>query len=278
MMRASAVTPTPPAPPPPAPAPPTPPPLEAVDAHPNEHVLSGLRVWFAVFVLWMTALAVVFHLAFGRYEAGSDGVMWAWVLAGMAFYLSLCNTLIPLPTAWIILLAASEELLLFESPWLRIGLVAGVGALATAVANLNEYHVLGFLCGPRLSRRIRRTRIYAWGARWFNVSPFQTLTLVAFVPIPIDAVRWLAILRRYSRWRLAAAYLLGRTPRYALLAGLSVAARLTTWQIVLIQVAIVALLAARLVWTATGRLLRRSESAAATGQTLTVEQAVDQTR
>ena len=229
---------------------------------PREAELPGLRAWFVAFVLWMVALAAIFRIWFAAYEAGDDGAMRIWVLAGMCFYLSLCNIFLPLPTAWIILLAASEQLMLFHSPWLRIGVVAALGSLATTTANLNEYHVLSFLFNGRIGERIRRTRIYSWGARWFNVSPFQALALVAFVPIPIDAVRWLAILRRYPRARFALAYLSGRTPRYALMAGLSVVARLTTWQIILIQAAIIVVLASRLLWALLWRALGRGGASA----------------
>jgi hypothetical protein len=246
-------------------APPQPPESAALAAQPAladiapvpeaEAELPGLRAWFAGFVAWMVLLAVVFRLGFAAYEAGADDALRIWALAGTCFYLSLCNGFLPLPTAWIILLAASDGLMLFPSPWTRIAVVALLSAGATTIANLNEYHALSFLLRARLGARVKRSRIYAWGLRWFDVSPFQTLALIAFVPVPIDAVRWLAILRRYSRWRFAGAYFAGRVGRYALLAGLSVVASLTTWQIILIQAAIIVLLASRLLLTAGRRLL-----------------------
>ncbi|MBU0638149.1 MAG: hypothetical protein KKB50_04730 [Planctomycetes bacterium] len=215
-----------------------------------EWPLPKARLWFVFFTAWMTALAVVAQATFMQYEAGDLLAMRVWLLALMCFYLSLCNVLLPLPTAWIVLLAASEELMVFDAAWLRVAGVAVLGAVATAVANLNEYHVLAYLFKFGLGRRVRRTRVYRWAVHWFELSPFRTLVLMAFLPIPIDAVRWLAVLRRYSRVRYGLAYLIGRTPRYALLAGLSVAAQLTTWQIIIIQVAIVLILAARLSWSA----------------------------
>jgi membrane protein YqaA with SNARE-associated domain len=224
-----------------------------------EPELPGLRWWFVGFVAWMVLLAVAFRAAFAAYETGADDALRIWALAALCFYLSLCNLFLPLPTAWVILLAASHELMLFPAPWERITVVTLLGAAATTIANLNEYHVLSFLLGARLSRRLKRSRLYEWGQRWFDVSPFQTLTLIAFIPVPIDAVRWLAILRRYSRWRFAGAYFLGRAGRYALLAGLSVVATLTPRQIAWIQVAIILVLASRLLLTGVRRLLRRRE-------------------
>jgi len=222
-------------------------------AVPGVPVLHGLRPWFGAYLVWLAGLFAVALLMFARYEAGDTGAMVVWLLALAGFYISLCNTLLPLPTSWIFLLLASEEVMLFDSAVLRIAVVALLGATTTMMANLNEYHVLGYFFRDRLGNRIRRTHTYRWLARWFDVAPFQTLTLIAFIPIPVDFVRWLAILRRYPRWRFAAAYWLGRAPRYALLAGVAVVLRLGTLEIVLIQVGIVAVLGARLVWTAVRR-------------------------
>ena len=214
-----------------------------------EHSLPGFRAWFLFFVLWMTGWALAAVWLLRRGEAGDPLALRAWLLALMCFYLSLCNALLPLPTAWIVLLAAADEYALIASGWPRVLLVAGLATVGTVVANLNEYHVLAYLLRFGLGRRLRQTRVYGWAIRWFDRAPFQLLTLVAFVPIPIDAVRWLASLRGYSRVRFGLAYLLGRGPRYTLFAGCSVLLKLTAGQILLIQVAIVAAaVLSRLAW------------------------------
>ena len=222
----------------------------AESAAPTVGRLQRLRLWFAAYLMWMVGLFALALVMFARYEAGDPTALAPWLLALTVFYVSLCNTLLPLPTTWVFLLLASEDVMLFESAWLRVATVALLGTTATMMANLNEYHVFGYFLRARLGDRIRRTHLYRWAIRWFDVSPFQTLTLIAFIPIPVDFVRWLAILRRYPRWRVAAAYWIVRLPRYALLAGISVALRLSTWEIILIQVGIVAVLGVRLLWTA----------------------------
>lgn len=209
--------------------------------------LTHLRLWFVVFLLWMGGLAALASHFFQRFEAGDAAAQGPWVLALMCFYLSLCNVFFPAPTAWIILLTASDSVGLFGDAWPRIVLTAVAGAAATTMANLNEYHILGYFFASRLGERIRHTKLYAWAADWFDKAPFQTLGLIALVPIPIDAVRWLAILRRYPRPRFAGAYFLGRCVRYALFASCSVVFALTPRQIIIIQVAIVLVVAARLV-------------------------------
>jgi membrane protein YqaA with SNARE-associated domain len=231
---------------------------------PTVRRLHRLRIWFGTYLAWMIGLFALAVVMLARYDAGDGAALGPWLLALAVFYVSLCNTLVPLPTSWVFLLLASEDVMLFESPWLRVATVAVLGSTATMMANLNEYHIFGYFMRARLGDRIRRTHVYRWAIRWFDVSPFQTLMLIAFVPVPVDFVRWVAILRRYPRWRFAAAYWLGRLPRYALLAGISVALRLNTLEIILIQVGIVVILGARLLWSA---VRRPSESASPVEET-----------
>lgn len=229
--------------------------------------LSGVRAYFLLFLIWMGALALAVVLLFGGYERGQTWALPVGILALMCFYLSLCNSIIPLPTAWIVLLAASPEYGPIEAGWLRVLVVALLSTLSTVIANLTEYHLLGLLFGLRVGQRLRQTRLYAWALRWFDRAPFQLLTLIAFVPIPIDAVRWLAILRRYPRTRFALAYFAGRGPRYLLFAWCSVLLSLTGRQILLIQVALLALaLGGRVLWRVSRR--RPPADAAQTQTTL----------
>jgi membrane protein YqaA with SNARE-associated domain len=197
------------------------------------------RVWFAFFIAWMAGWAGLALWAFGRAALGDDFALRLWLLALTCFYLSLCNTLVPLPTAWIVLLAGSPEYGIVHSAWLRVVLVAALTGAATAVSNLNEYHLASFILRHGLGRRIRGTRVYGWATRWFDRSPFQILLLVAFIPIPVDVLRWLAILRRYSRVRFGLAYFVGRGARYLLFAACSTVLALGPRSIVLIQVALV---------------------------------------
>jgi len=215
----------------------------------REQELPGLRLWFLIYLAWLAGLAALAHVGSVQLELGSPGAMGLWTLSLMAFYLSLCNLFLPLPTAWIILLAASPDGGAFGSAWQRVAAVTVVGAAATAIANVNEYHVLSYVLGHGLGGKLRRTRVYEWAVRWFDAAPFQVLALIGFVPVPIDAVRWLAILRRYSRWRFGLAYFVGRGLRYLLFAGFAVLASLSGKEILLIQAGIVvAALLARFAW------------------------------
>lgn len=212
--------------------------------------LPHTRAYFAAFLVWMGGLALLTVLLTARWDRLDDVLaMRGVIVALMCFYLSLCNTLVPLPTAWIVLLAASPQYALLPHAALNVAAVAVLGGLATAVANLSEYHLLAYGLGGGLGARLRRTPAYAWAVRWFERAPFGVLTLVAFFPIPVDAVRWLAILHGYPRLRFGLAYLLGRTPRYVIFATCAVFFSFTEWQILAIQGGLVlAGFAARVAW------------------------------
>ncbi len=219
------------------------------DGRAEGRVRRGARAWFVFYVFWLAGWAGLSLLLLGRDQAGDGRALSGWLLCLMCFYLSLCNSFIPLPTAWIVLLAASPDFVLLRLAWLHAGLVSGLAALATVVANLTEYHLMVYLLGWGLGRRARRAAAYTWAVRHFDRAPFQLLTLVAFVPIPVDAVRWLAILRGYCRVRFGLAYLLGRGVRYLFLTAGCLWLGLQAREIVLVQLGIIALaVAARLVW------------------------------
>lgn len=183
------------------------------------HERISLRAWFVPFGALVAALALTyFHCGRGSACAG---------VALLFGYLSFACTFLPLPTAWIIIWAASplEGGGLGLNPWL----VATIGAAATAIANMHDYYLVTFLYRYRPVRRIRTTGWYKRVAAWYNRAPFGTLAAASFLPIPIDFVRLLAISEGYSRAKFALGSLVGRWPRYLLVAILADQFRLG-WQ------------------------------------------------
>ncbi len=183
---------------------------------------ASLRTWFAAYLVWMVALVVGAQMGFSAWRHGQPAGLPVWAICLGTFYLSLANNLMPLPTMWMVMLLASNIVALPGAVPVRIAYVAAVTAIATAMANLNEYHVLRWALGSRAAGRVRRTRLVQWAIRWFRTNPFGILTLASFAPIPIDAVRWIAIADGYSRWRFFWANAVGRWVRYGLVAGATV--------------------------------------------------------
>lgn len=199
----------------------------------------NLRAWFVIFVVWMGGLALAARWGLQTEGAESHLRLAVWLLATYAFYLSLCCAFIPLPTTWIVLLTASDwiaaQLGITGHRPERVFIVATVGALATGMANLNEYHVITFFLKYRKISRIRDTRLYQKASSWFESDPFKVLVAVSLIPIPVDVVRWLAITDRYPRDRYYLAYFIGRWIRYAGLALAAISLALKPWHILAIQ-------------------------------------------
>jgi membrane protein YqaA with SNARE-associated domain len=209
----------------------------------------NLRAWFAFFIIFLSLLAyaAISSLAFdGMGDTGDIGFQ-IWSLSLLTFYLSLCCTFFPLPTAWIILLFGSPDPTAMNpvpsNPWMGVFIVATLGALGTAIANLNEYHIWTFILRYKKVAKVRDLHAYKKAAEWFNAYPFLVLMVVSLIPIPVDIFRWLAISCRYSRKKYFIAYFIGRWVRYVMIAGFSNVLNLGFIDIIIIQ-AILVLLAA----------------------------------
>lgn len=147
-------------------------------------------------------------------------------LLGFAIYLSLCCTFIPLPTSWIVAAVATRQAAVAAGVWGNEAVVAAVttllvataGAVGSAVANLNDYHIFTLLLRHGKIAGIRLTRSYQKAAKWFGRSPFFLLVLFNVIPIPVDVVRMLATTYRYPRGPFSLANFIGRFIRYAVIA------------------------------------------------------------
>jgi membrane protein YqaA with SNARE-associated domain len=206
-----------------------------------------LRAWFAAYLSWLIVLTAGSLICLHASRQGVAGAIPVWLACLGTFYLSLANGLLPLPTMWMIMLLASDAVGLPGSPLARVVMVATITAVATGMANLNEYHVLHWALGSRTAGKVTNTRLVQWAIRWFRVSPFWILTMAALVPIPIDAIRWVAIADSYNRLRFFWAYALGRWVRYAVLAGTTIWLHAGVRTIIVTQVALIVVAAAPVV-------------------------------
>jgi membrane protein YqaA with SNARE-associated domain len=173
----------------------------------QRHEPIRFRAWFYPFVVWLVVLA---------------GVKVLWpntslaLLAAYVGYMSICCTFCPLPTTPVVLWMAAP------AAGGGLGLeplaVAALGAVGTAIANMHDYYLLTFLYRYKPVRRVRTSGLYKRFAAWYNRAPFATLAAASFLPIPVDFVRLLAISEGYSRAKFALGSLVGRWPRYLLLA------------------------------------------------------------
>ena len=185
--------------------------------------------WFAFYGLLLAATGGLLVLLLAREP-------WAWgdwldrpaeLLPGTApagkllafgIYISLCCTFLPLPANWIVAAVAMRQTAVADNVWATALLVAAAGALASTLANLNDYHLFTWLLRHHRIRKVRRTRLYHASARWFARSPFFILVVFNVIPIPVDVIRMLATTYRYARGPFAAANFVGRFLRYGVIA------------------------------------------------------------
>jgi len=189
----------------------------------------SLRRWWAAYGAYLLILAVPLVLLVLRepwhwsawrlhfqetFKATSPAVK----LLTMAIYLSLATTFFPLPTGWLIVCVATREAAVAGTAWGTTLEVALVGAAATTVANLNDYHLFTWMLRHHRVARLRQTRLHGRAACWFAKDPFLLLLIFGLLPVPVDVARILAASCRYPRLPFAAANLLGRIVRYAVFA------------------------------------------------------------
>ena len=139
-------------------------------------------------------------------------------LLTFGIYISLGCTFLPLPVNWLVAAVATRTVAVGTGLWDTVLLVGVVGAAASTVANLNDYHLFTWMLRSRRIASVRHTRIYAIAARWFDKSPFFLVVVFNILPIPVDVVRMLAATHRYPRVPFAAANFAGRLIRYGTIA------------------------------------------------------------
>jgi membrane protein YqaA with SNARE-associated domain len=133
------------------------------------------------------------------------------ILYGYFVYMCLACQFFPIPTL---------PPIAFTAKLFHPMVVAFVGAVATCIANLNDYTILGWLFRHQKVKKIRDISTYRKLLGFFDRYAFLTLAAASFLPIPVDVVRMLAISRAYPFLKYVAATFVGRFPRYILIAYL----------------------------------------------------------
>ncbi len=209
-----------------------------------------LRHWFVIYCLYLIALSLISSWGFSRYSA--ENVLWAkgvWLICLYMFYFSLACTFVPIPTSWFVLFLCSPAggLGFVPAGW-RVLIVAGLGAIATGIAHLNEYHLGGYLLRLGKMRMIRQTKLYDFALKIFKTWPFMIQIVFNVIPIPADPARWIAIISNYPLVRFFLAQSSGRFIRYALMGIAAELFELTIIQIIVLQAILVIIPLLRLLY------------------------------
>lgn len=133
----------------------------------------------------------------------------------LMIYLSVATTLFPVPTNAMIAAVATRRMAMAGDPVLLTAGICLLGATASTIANLTDFHIYVWLLRSKRIAKVRNTRLYHWAARWFAKKPFWIMTIVNILPMPADVpLRILCAVYGYSRALFAASNFLGRLLRY----------------------------------------------------------------
>ena len=195
---------------------------------PHNYRSINLLRWFGVFLLMVTVTVGILGIklqdtplqwgSWGEFKESVRVASPTIKLLIFGLYLAFSCTFIPLNTSWLVAAVAMQSTAVTGECWSTVALVAATGALASTVANLNDYHIFTLLLRNSRIARIRHTRGYMAAERWFARSPFAILLFFNITPIPVDFSRVLAATHKYSRRLFAISNFLGRLIRYAIIA------------------------------------------------------------
>ena len=123
-----------------------------------------------------------------------------------------------IPSNMAISIFPHEPLVTYFGSFYDPSLVAAIVMIGTIIAGLLDYYVFAPLMEHRFTEFIRKTNDYKRALKWFNYQPFIALVVGGFTPLPFFVFKLLAFADRYSVYKYLLALLVGRYPRYYLLA------------------------------------------------------------
>ena len=133
---------------------------------------------------------------------------------GLAWYF-----LYAIPSHLLISVLANEPALFAAAKVAPPAAVAVAGTLGCLVAIILDYALIGWFTSRQFIRtELDDSRGFRAAQRFFGRAPFLLILLSALLPVPFYPVKILAIVRDYPLARFILALVLGRLPRFYLLA------------------------------------------------------------
>jgi membrane protein YqaA with SNARE-associated domain len=184
-----------------------------------------LNHWWRAFLLALAAYAVLgmIVLAFVPDFAG------VFLLGA---YCIPANSVVPVP---------HEPAMLYFAKFYDPFWCALAGTIGSLIACYADYAMVGAAMRHRALTKTRNSRLFQWSTKWMKRYPFVITVLFSFTPLPIAIVRILAPAVEYPVRRYMLAQIVGRFPRFYILAWIGHAIMIPTW--VILGLGIVLLLA-----------------------------------
>ena len=137
-----------------------------------------------------------------------------------------------IPSNMAISLFPHEPVLVFLGATYDPLLLAVLASIGTVIAGLLDYHVFVPLLAHNSLDTIKSTKGYQTSIRWFGYHPFLTIVIAGFTPVPFFIFKFIAFAAQYPLFRYQSALLVGRLPRYYLLALVGELIEIPKWIIV----------------------------------------------
>jgi membrane protein YqaA with SNARE-associated domain len=188
-----------------------------------------LNRWWRGFVIALAVYAI----------AGVALLAFVPDLAGVFLLGAYCipaNSVIPFPHEPAVLYFARY----YDPLWIATAATAG-----SIIASFADYAVVGAAMRHRALASTRDSQLFQWASRWRRRAPFAIVVLFSFLPLPISIVRVLAPAIDFPIGRYVLAQLVGRFPRFFVLAWIGHAFAIPTWVLIAMVILLLGLLLLR---------------------------------
>jgi membrane protein YqaA with SNARE-associated domain len=178
--------------------------------------LLRLNHWWRAFLLALAAYAIV----------GTLVLLLVPDLAGVFLLGAYCipaNSVIPVPHEPAILYFAK----FYDPFWCALA-----GTIGSLIACFADYAMVGAAMRHRALKSTRDSRLFQWSTKWMKRYPFLITVLFSFTPLPVAVVRILAPAVNYNVRRYMLAQIVGRFPRFYILAWIGHTVMIPTWIII----------------------------------------------
>ena len=118
--------------------------------------------------------------------------------------------------------------------------IAIAGTIGCCIAGFLDYWIIAPLINHRRIRpKLDNTRLFRKSLHYFFKYPFLILVFAAISPVPFYPFKFLSVAGHYPQWKYQSALVVGRTPRYYILALLGHALQIPTWVLITLFIVIV---------------------------------------
>lgn len=125
-----------------------------------------------------------------------------------------------------------EPVIVYCGQYFQAIFVALVAAAGNLAAGWVDYHFFTPVLQLKFSEGYKKTKAYGKTLYWFNRAPFWVVVFFALTPLPFYVVKFFVFSSGYSMPRYMAAILVGRLPRFYLLALAGYFLKIPSWLMV----------------------------------------------